>query len=129
MLANPNCLAFYPPICSTRSFFLYYAFKLHFVIHPSWVDWAYFMLRRLGVTAIASFGGAAIYQHSGAVLSFLNLYNLVPAVRPHALDGMGVPALLEGRGRGPCSCSARSWASKGRAGAVFMQCELWLLRD
>ena len=81
MLANPNYMAFYP----TNLFHLFlpfnYAFKLHFIVHPILGGLGlYFLQRRLGITALAAFGGSLVYQFSGPVLSFLNLYNIVPAV-------------------------------------------------
>ena len=81
MLANPNYMAFYP----TNLFHLFwsfnYAFKLHFVIHPLLAGpGLYFLQRRLGILPLAAFGGALVYEFSGAVLSFLNVYNIVPAV-------------------------------------------------
>src|SRR5438552_6236999 len=81
LLANPNYLAFYP----TNLFHLFlpfdYAFKLHFIVHPILGGLGlYFLQRRLGITALAAFGGSLVYQFSGPVLSFLNLYNIVPAV-------------------------------------------------
>src|SRR5437762_8095517 len=81
LLANPNYLAFYP----TNLFHLFlpfdYAFKLHFIIHPLLGGLGlYFLQRRLGIGALASFAGSLVYQFSGTVLSFLDLYNIVPAV-------------------------------------------------
>jgi hypothetical protein len=81
MLANPNYLAFYPTnlfhlVCSFN-----YAFKLHFVIHPIAAGVGmYFLQRRLGLPPLASFGGSMTYQFSGIVLSFLNLYSILPAI-------------------------------------------------
>src|SRR5881398_2434867 len=81
MLANPNYMAFYP----TNLFHLFlpfnYAFKLHFIVHPLLGGLGiYFMQRRLGVSALAAFGGSLAYQFCGPVLSFLNLYNIVQTV-------------------------------------------------
>lgn len=81
MLANPNYMAFYP----TNLFHLIlpfnYAFKLHFIIHPMLAGiGAYFLNRRLGIGCLAALVGATAYEFSGVVLSFLNLYNIVPAV-------------------------------------------------
>jgi hypothetical protein len=81
MLANPNYMAFYP----TNLFHLVlpfnYAFKLHFIIHPILAGIGlYFLQRRLGISAMPSLVGALIYEFSGTVLSFLNLYNILPAV-------------------------------------------------
>src|SRR5213593_2805813 len=81
MLANPNYMAFYP----TNLFHLIlpfnYAFKLHFIVHPILGGLGlYFLQRRLGIDALPSLGGSLVYQFSGTVLSFLNLYNIVPAV-------------------------------------------------
>ena len=81
LLANPNYLAFYP----TNLFHLFvpfdYAFKLHFLIHPLLGGLGcYFLQRRLGLEARPAFAGSLIYQFSGPVLSFLNLYTIAPAV-------------------------------------------------
>lgn len=81
MLANPNYMAFYP----TNLFHLFlpfnYAFKLHFIIHPILAGvGVYFLQRRLGIAPLACLGGSVVYEFSGVVLSFLNLYNFVPAV-------------------------------------------------
>src|SRR6266516_1932422 len=81
MLANPNYMAFY----ATNLFHLFlpfnYAFKLHFLVYPLLGGLGlYFMQRRLEIDGLAAFGGSLVYQFSGAVLSFLNLYNIVPAV-------------------------------------------------
>jgi hypothetical protein len=81
MLANPNHMAFYP----SNLFHLFlpfnYAFKLHFIVHPILGGLGlYFLQRRLGIGALAAFGGSLVYQFSGTVLSFLNLYSIVQAV-------------------------------------------------
>src|SRR5881396_3792502 len=81
MLANPNYMAFYP----TNLFHLFlpfaYAFKLHFIVHPILGGLGlYFLQRRLEIGALPAFGGSLAYQFSGVTLSFLNLYNIVPAV-------------------------------------------------
>src|SRR5881409_3770881 len=81
MLANPNHMAFYP----TNLFHLFlpfnYAFKLHFIVHPLLGGLGiYFLQRRLGIVPLAALGGSVVYQFSGTVLSFLNLYNIVPVV-------------------------------------------------
>jgi hypothetical protein len=80
MLANPNYMAFYP----TNLFHLLlpfnYAFKLHFLVHPLLGGLGtYFLLRRLSLRCLPALAGAISYQFSGPVLSFLNLYNLLPA--------------------------------------------------
>ncbi len=81
MLANPNYMAFYPTNLFHLVFPFNYAFKLHFIIHPLLGGVGiYFLQRRLGILALAAFGGSLVYQFSGTVLSFLNLYNIVPAV-------------------------------------------------
>src|SRR5437867_4438322 len=81
MLANPNFMAFYPTNLLHLFLPFNYAFKLHFIIHPLLGGLgAYFLQRKLGIPAIAAFGGSFVYQFSGTVLSFLNLYNIVPVV-------------------------------------------------
>ena len=81
LLANPNYLAFYPTNLFHLLFSFNYAFKLHFIIHPILGALGmYAFQRRLGITSLACLGGAVAYEFSGIVLSFLNLYNIVPAV-------------------------------------------------
>src|SRR5688572_469758 len=81
MLANPNYMAFYPSNFLHTFLPFNYAFKLHLIIHPILAGLGlYFLQRRLGIGPVAAFGGSAIYQFSGTLLSFLNLYNIVPAV-------------------------------------------------
>jgi hypothetical protein len=80
MLANPNYLAFYPSNLLHLFFSFNYAFKLHFLIHPIAGGLGiYFLLRRLDLKPIPALAGAISYQFSGAVLAFMNLYNLVPS--------------------------------------------------
>ncbi len=81
MMADPNYMAFYP----TNLFHLFlpfnYAFKLHLLIHPLLAGVGiYFLQKRLGISPTAALAGSLVYQTSGTVLSFLNLYNFVPAV-------------------------------------------------
>jgi hypothetical protein len=81
MLANPNYMAFYPTNLLHLIFPFGLAFKLHFILHPIIGGIGiYFLQRRLGIISLAALGGAVIYQFSGTVLSFMNLYNLIPAV-------------------------------------------------
>src|SRR5439155_8136383 len=99
MLANPNYMAFYP----TNLFHLVppfnYAFKLHFIVHPILGGLGlYFLQRRLGIAALASFGGSLVYQFCGPVLSFLNLYSIVQTVALMAWIGWAfLGALHDGR--------------------------------
>ncbi len=81
MLANPNYMVAYPTTLLHLFLPFNYAFKLHFILQPLLGGLgAYFLQRRLGITPVAAFGGGLSYQFSGTVLSFLNLYNIVPAV-------------------------------------------------
>ncbi len=81
MLANPNYMAFYPTNLLHLFLPFDYAFKLHFIIHPILAGLgAYFFMRRLNICFLAALTGSLAYEFSGAVLSFLNLYNLVPTV-------------------------------------------------
>jgi hypothetical protein len=81
MLANPNYMALYPSNLLHTFLPFNYAFKLHLILHPILAGLGlYFLQRRLGIAPVAAFGGSAIYQFSGTLLSFLNLYNIVPAV-------------------------------------------------
>src|SRR5438093_4684822 len=81
MLANPNYLAFYPTNLLHLFLPFDYAFKLHFIFHPILAGLGiYFFQRRLGIASPAALGGAVVYQFSGTVLSFLNLYSIVQTV-------------------------------------------------
>ncbi len=81
MLANPNYMAFYPTNLLHLFLPFDYAFKLHFIIHPILAGLgAFWLQRRLAIAGLCALGGALAYEFSGTVLSFLNLYNLVPAV-------------------------------------------------
>lgn len=81
MLANPNYMALYPTNLLHLFLPFNYAFKIHFILHPIAGGLGfYFLARRLGIQWVASLAGALSYEFSGAVLSFLNLYNIIPAV-------------------------------------------------
>src|SRR5213593_1469161 len=81
MLANPNFMAFYPTNLLHLFLPFNYAFKLHFIVHPILGGLGlYFLQRRLGISSLPAFGGSLVYQFSGPVLSFLNLYSIVQAV-------------------------------------------------
>ena len=81
MLANPNYMAFYPSNIFHALMPFNYAFKLHFIIHPLLAGVGLYLLqRRIGIQRLAALGGSIVYQFSGALLSFLNLYNIVPAI-------------------------------------------------
>src|SRR5688572_14647679 len=81
MLANPNYMAFYPSNIFHVFLPFNYAFKLHFIIHPLLAGVGLYLLqRRLGIQWLAALGGSIVYQFSGTLLSFLNLYNIVPAI-------------------------------------------------
>jgi hypothetical protein len=101
MLANPNYMALYPTNLLHLMFSFNYAFKLHFVLHPILGGiGAYFLQRRLGLQAAAAAGGAVAYEFSGTVLSFLNLYNIVPAVALLPWIGWAFVAAVESKGWG-----------------------------
>jgi hypothetical protein len=81
MLANPNYLAFYPTNLLHLILPFNFAFKLHFIIHALMAGPGLYLLqRRLSIHPLAALGGALAYQFSGTLLSFLNLYNILPAV-------------------------------------------------
>ncbi len=81
LLANPNYMALYPTNLLHLLLPFNYAFKLHFILHPVLAGLGlYFFQRRLGLSMLPSFAGAIAYEFSGTVLSFMNLYNIVPAV-------------------------------------------------
>src|SRR5437867_4783874 len=98
MLANPNYMAFYPTNLLHLFIPFDYAFKLHFVLHPVIGGLGmYFLQRRLGVLPPASFAGSLVYAFSGPVLSFLNLFNLLPVVALMPWVGWGMTVALRGR--------------------------------
>ncbi len=81
MLANPNYMALYPTNLFHLIFSFDYAFKLHFIVHPLLAGLGlYFLLKRLQIRTWPALFGAMAYQFSGTLLSFLNLYNILPAV-------------------------------------------------
>jgi hypothetical protein len=97
MLANPNYLAFYPSNLLHLLVPFNYAFKLHFLLHPILGGLGtYFLLRRLDLKPFSAFAGAVTYQFSGAVLAFLNLYNLVPATALIPWIGWAFQGALQG---------------------------------
>ena len=100
LLANPNCMAFYPTNLLHLFLSFNYAFKLHFILHPLLAGLgAYILQRKLGILPLVSFGGALIYEFSGTVLSFLNLYNIVPAVALLPWIGWSFLRSIESRSR------------------------------
>ena len=130
LLANPNAMAFYP----TNLFHLFlpfeYAFKLHFIVHPLVAGLgAYFLQRRLGLFPLAAFGGSLVYQFSGTVLSFLNLYNIVPGIAILPWLGWSYLVAVSGRRRlRRISLFAGILAVQVVAmEPLVMQCGLWLL--
>jgi hypothetical protein len=81
MLANPNYMAFYPTNLLHLFLPFNYAFKLHFILHPILGGLGIYSLQRvLGLKVVPALGGSLVYQFSGTVLSFLNVYNIIPAV-------------------------------------------------
>src|SRR6266542_3356463 len=129
MLANPNYMAFYPTNLLHLFLPFDYAFKLHFIIHPILGGLGlYFLQRRLGIDALAAFGGSFVYQFSGPVLSFLNLYSIVQGVALMPWIGWAfLGALQQSR-----------WSRILLFGAILalqiitfepllLQCNLWLL--
>jgi hypothetical protein len=129
MLANPNYMAFYP----TNLFHLImpfnYAFKLHFIIHPILAGLgAYFLQRRLGISSLAAFTGSLAYEFSGTVLSFLNLYNIVPSVALLPWIGWAFyGALRECRARRILLFGALLGLQAIAFEPLMFQCVLWLL--
>jgi hypothetical protein len=98
MLANPNTMAFYPTNLLHFVFSFNYAFKLHFIIHPLLAGPGLYLLqRRLRIPAIAAFAGALAYEFSGTLLSFLNLYNILPAVALMPWIGWAFWGALQGK--------------------------------
>jgi hypothetical protein len=98
MLANPNYMAFYPTNLLHLLFSFNYAFKLHFILHPILGGLGmYFLQRRLRIDWRAALAGSIAYEFSGTVLSFLNLYNIVPAVALLPWIGWALVGALAGR--------------------------------
>jgi len=98
MLANPNYMAFYPTNLLHLFLPFNYAFKLHFILHPIVAGLGLFFLqRRLGLPALPALAGATAYEFSGTVLSFLNLYNIIPAVALLPWIGWAFAGALEKR--------------------------------
>jgi len=97
MLANPNYMALYPTNLLHLIFGFNYAFKLHFILHPIAGGLGlYFLVRRLGLPWIPALAGALSYEFSGVVLSFLNLYNIIPAVALIPWTGWAFYGALQG---------------------------------
>jgi hypothetical protein len=97
LLANPNYLALYPSNLLHLFVPFNYAFKLHFLLHPILGGLGtYFLLRRLDLKPFPALVGAVSYQFSGAVLAFLNLYNLVPATALIPWAGWAFQGALQG---------------------------------
>ena len=100
MLANPNYMAFYPTNLLHLIFDFNYAFKLHFILHPIAGGLGlYFLVRRLGLPWVPALAGALSYEFSGVVLSFLNLYNIIPAVALIPWMGWAFYGALQGHTR------------------------------
>jgi len=81
LLANPNSMALYP----TQVFFqllpFELAFELHFFVHCLGAGVAtYFFCRELSFPFFPAFMAAAVYNLSGVTLSFVNLFNILPAI-------------------------------------------------
>jgi hypothetical protein len=113
MLANPNYMAFYPTNLLHLLVSFNYAFKLHFLIHPILGGLGmYFFLRRFALRSLPALAGAMAYQFSGTVLSFLNLYNLVPATALIPWIGWAFRGALQGQ---------RSWKTLGLGCLLALQ--------
>jgi hypothetical protein len=98
MLANPNYMALYPTNLFHLAFPFNYAFKLHFIIHPLLAGPGLYLLqRRLRIPPVAAFAGAIAYEFSGTLLSFLNLYNILPAVALLPWIGWAFLGALQGK--------------------------------
>jgi hypothetical protein len=81
LLANPNCMAFYPTQVLFQILPFELAFELHFVLHCIGAGLAtYFLGRTLGFSRCSAFVAAAVYNFSGVTLSFVNLFNILPVV-------------------------------------------------
>ena len=81
MLANPNYMALYPTNLLHLVLPFGYAFKLHLILHVMLAGLgAYFLQRRLRIAPLPSFAGSLIYQFSGTVVSFLNLFSITQTV-------------------------------------------------
>ena len=81
LLANPNCMAFYPGQLLFQILPFETAFELHFVLHCILAGVGAFRLARtLGLSLQAAFLSAVIYNFSGLTLSAVNLFNILPVV-------------------------------------------------
>jgi hypothetical protein len=81
LLANPNCMAFYPTQLLFHLFPFLRAFNLHFFLHCLVAGIATFYLGRfLSLSPPAAFLAAITYNFCGATLSFLNVFNILPTV-------------------------------------------------
>jgi hypothetical protein len=81
LAGNPNALAFYPDWILFTLLPPMAAFNLHFLLH--WIGGAFAMralLRQWAIRAPWETTGAALWVLSGAAVSTLAFYNLVPAV-------------------------------------------------
>jgi hypothetical protein len=81
LLANPNSMAVYPTQLLFQILPFEFAFELHFVLHCILAGVAtYFVARALEFSGSAAFVAAAVFNFSGVTLSFVNLFNILPAV-------------------------------------------------
>jgi len=129
MLANPNYMAFYPTNLLHLFLTFNYAFKLHFILHPLLGGLGlYFLQKRLGIGPLPALGGALAYQFSGTVLSFLNLYNIVPAVGLMPWIGWAFWRALKGnRGRDRLLFGALVALQVIAFEPLIFQCNFWFL--
>ncbi len=129
MLANPNYMAFYPSTLLHLFMPFNYAFKLHLIVHPVLGGVGlYFLARRLGIVPLASLGGSLAYEFSGTVLSFLNLYNIVPAVALIPWIGWAFSGALQGRWlRRTLIFGALLSLQAVALEPIMFQCNLWFL--
>ncbi|MEW5975516.1 MAG: YfhO family protein [Acidobacteriota bacterium] len=80
LLANPNSMALYPTQILFQTLPFDLAFDLHFVLHTIMAGLAvFFLAREFGIGQVPAFAAACIYNFCGITLSFVNLFNILPA--------------------------------------------------
>jgi hypothetical protein len=95
LLANPNAMAFYPTQILFQILPFNLAIEVHFVLHCILAGLAlFFFSRELGLSHYSAFVAAILYNFSGVTLSFVNLFNILPAVAFMPLLSLALLRLL-----------------------------------
>jgi hypothetical protein len=96
LLANPNAMAFYPTQILFHMLPFNLALELHFVLHCMLAGLAlFFFSRELGLSYYSAFVASILYNFSGVTLSFVNLFNILPAVAFMPLLSLALFRLLK----------------------------------